>query len=111
MMRRICVLLSFVALAATTLILGPAGSAGARGATQAIEATTPSNTPLADQLRRGRSDAKVGCRAALGFLSTVLEAPITFSPPAGQDRTCRVVLLDGSDWWRSLLLGAPPFFA
>jgi hypothetical protein len=112
LMRRICVLLSFVALFATTLIVPAAGSAGAHGVTQAIEATTPSNTAaLAYHLRRGRSDARVGFRPALGFLSTALEGPITFSPHTGQDRTCCVVLLDGSDRWRSLLLGAPPFFA
>ena len=34
-----------------------------------------------------------------------------FSPDAKQDRTLRAVLLDGSDRWRSLLLGAPPLFA
>ena len=111
-MRRICVLLSFVALCATTLTVAPAGSAGAHGATQATEATTSSPTAvLVDHLRRGRSDARIGFRPALGFLSAALIGPITFSPHAGQDRTCCVVLLDGSDRWRSLLLGAPPLFA
>ena len=111
-MRRICVLLSFVALCATTLTAAAAGPAGAHGATQATEATTPSDTAaLAHQLRRGRSDARIGFRPALSLLSTALNGPITFSPHAGQDRTCCVVLLDGSDRWRSLLLGAPPLFA
>lgn len=111
-MRRICVLLSFVALCATTLIVASAGSASEDGATQVTEATTSSPTAvLADHLRRGRSDARVGFRPALGFLSTALNSPITFSPHAVQDRTCCVVLLDGSDRWRSLLLGAPPLFA
>jgi hypothetical protein len=111
-MRRICVLLSFVALCATTLTVAPAGSASAHSATQATEGTTPSHRAvLADHLRRGRSDARIGFRPALGFLSTALNGPITFSPLAEQDRTCCVVLQDGSDRWRSLLLGAPPLFA
>ncbi len=109
-MRRICVLLSFVALCATTLTMAPAGPASATGATQATEATSPSDT-VADHLRRGRSDARIGSRPPLGFLSTSFQAPITFSLHAGHDRACRVVLLDGSDRWRSLLLGAPPLFA
>ena len=107
-MRRLCVLLSFVALCATTLTVAPAGPASAHGATQATEATSRSDT-VADH--RGRSDARIGSRPPPGFLSTGFQAPITFSPHAGQDRACRVVLLDGSDRWRSLLLGAPPLFA
>ena len=110
-MRRICVLLSFVALCATTLTVAAVAPPSAPGATQATKATAPSHTAaLADQLRRGRSDARIGFRPALGLLSTALQGPITFSPHAGQDRTCCVVLLDGSDRWRSLLLGAPPLF-
>ena len=75
-MRRFWVLLSFVALCATTLTVATAGSAGGHGATQATEATTPSHTAvLADHLRRGRSDARIGFRPALGFLSTALLVP------------------------------------
>ena len=112
-MRRICLLLSFVALWATTLTVAQTGPARAHGATQA---TSPSATPadtaaLAQDLRRARSDARIGFRPALGLLSTALKAPITFSPHAGPDRTYCGVLLDGSDRWRSLLLGAPPLFA
>jgi hypothetical protein len=111
-MRRVCVLLSFVALCATALTVMPAGSASAYGATHATEATSPSRAAVvADHPRRGRPDARIGFRPALGFLSPGLNGPVTFSPPAGQDRTCCVVLLDGSDRWRSLLLGAPPLFA
>ncbi|MDQ1500167.1 MAG: hypothetical protein QOI86_3507 [Actinomycetota bacterium] len=43
--------------------------------------------------------------------ATASATPITFSPDPRQDRTYRAVLLDGSDRWRSLLLGAPPLFA
>ena len=32
-----------------------------------------------------------------------------FSPTLADERPDRIVLLDGSDRWRSLLLGAPPF--
>jgi hypothetical protein len=112
-MRRICVLLSFVALCATTLTVAPAGPARAHGATQAtVPSTTPSDTvALAHHLRSGRSDARIGFRPALGLLSAASKGPITFSPHAGQNRTSGVVLLDGSDRWRSLLLGAPPLVA
>ena len=111
-MRRICVLLSFVALCATTLTAATAGPATAHKATEGAAATTPARTAgLADPLGRGRPDARIGFRPALGVLFTEFGGPATFSPHARQDRTYRVVLLDGSDRWRSLLLGAPPLFA
>jgi hypothetical protein len=87
-MRRICVLLSFVALRATTLALA-----------------------TSEPHHRRRSDVRIGFRPELGLLSSASNGPVTFSPPSGQDRACCVVLLDGSDRWRSLLLGAPPLFA
>jgi hypothetical protein len=109
-MRRICVLLSLVALCATTLALRTPELVTADGATQAIAATTPSSTPaLADHRRR--PDVRLGFRSGPGLLSSALNGPFTFSPRSGQDRACRVVLLDGSDRWRSLLLGAPPLSA
>lgn len=111
-MRRICVLLSFVALCATTLAAATAGPVAAHDTTQAAEAAPPARTAgLADPPGRGRSDARIGVRPALGLLFTEFERPVTFSPHARQDRTYRVVLLDASDRWRSLLLGAPPLFA
>jgi hypothetical protein len=111
-MRRICVLLSFVALCATTLTAATAGPVTAHEATEATAATTPARTAgLADPLGRGRSDARIEFRPELGLLFTEFEGAVNFSPHARQDRTHRVVLLDGSDRWRSLLLGAPPLFA
>jgi hypothetical protein len=112
-MRRICLLLSFVALCATTLTVAPAGPARAHGATQATNAMTPSDMDALayQQLRGGRSDARIGSRPALGLLSAALRGPTTSSPHAGPDRPSRAVLLDGSDRWRSLLLGAPPLVA
>jgi hypothetical protein len=108
-MRRICVLLSIVALWATSLTVATTGPVSTHDATEATAATTPARTAgLADLLGRGRSDARIGFRPELGPLSTEFEGPVIFSPHARQDRTYRVVLLDGSDRWRSLLLGAPP---
>lgn len=109
-MRRICVLLSFVALCATTLAVRTSEPATADGATRAIAATNPSDTTAPADHRR-RSDVRIGSRPGLGLLTAALNGPITFSPHSGQERTCCVVLLDGSDRWRSLLLGAPPLFA
>jgi hypothetical protein len=111
-MRRICVLLSIVALWATTLTLATTGPVPTHGATEATAATTPARTAgLAGPLGRGRSDARVGFRPETGLLFTEFAAPVIVSPHARQDRAYRVVLLDGSDRWRSLLLGAPPLFA
>jgi hypothetical protein len=111
-MRRICVLLSIVALCATTLTVATTGPVLTHDATEAIAATTPARTAgLAGPLSRGRSDARIGFRPEIGLLFTEFEGPVIFSPHARQDRTHRVVLLDGSDRWRSLLLGAPPLFA
>ena len=111
-MRRIWFLLSFVALLATTLTAAATGPVSADDPTEVAEATAPARTAgLADPLGHRRSDARIGFRPALRVLSAELEGIVTFSPRAGQDRTYRVVLLDGSDRWRSLLLGAPPLFA
>ena len=111
-MRRICVLLSFVALCATTLTAATAGPVTPHDATQVAAATTPARTAgLADPLGRGRPDVRIGFRDGLGMLFAGFEGPVAFSPHAGQDRTYRTVLLDGSDRWRSLLLGAPPLFS
>ncbi len=107
MRLRFCVLLSIVALCATTLTVATAGTTD--GATTAIAATT---SPVqADSLSPGRSDTGIGFRPELGLLFREFEGPVIFSPHARQDRTHRVVLLDGSDRWRSLLLGAPPLLA
>lgn len=111
-MRRICVLLSFVALCAATLTVATAAPAPRHGTTRATAATT--STPaavLADVVRRGRSDARTGFRPEVGVQSTEFAGPVIFSPRPRQDRTYRGVLLDGSDRWRSLLRGAPPLFA
>jgi len=111
-MRRICVLLSIVALCATTLTVATTGPVSTHDATEATAATTRAHTGgLAGPLGRGRSDARIGFRPELGLMFTEFEGPVIFSPHARQNRTCRVVLLDGSDRWRSLLLGAPPLFA
>jgi ABC-type transport system substrate-binding protein len=107
-MRRICVLLSFVVLAATTLAVGTSAPVTADGA-QAITATNPSDT--AALAACGRSDVRIGFRPALKLRSSALNGPTTFSPHTGQDRSGCVFLLDGNDRWRSLLLGAPPLFA
>jgi hypothetical protein len=110
-MRRIWFLLSFVALLATTLTAA-AGPVTAHDPTEVAEATAPARTTgLAGPLGHRRSDARIGFRPVLRLLSTAFEGTVTFSPHAGQDRTYRVVLLDGSDRWRSLLLGAPPLLA
>ena len=112
MRLRICVLLRIVALCATTLTVATAGPVTTHGATKAIAAATPPRTAeRLDSFSRGRSDARIGFRPELGLLFTEFEGPVIFSPHARQDRTYRVVLLDGSDRWRSLLLGAPPLFA
>jgi hypothetical protein len=112
MRLRICVLLSIVALSATTLTVATMGSLPAPGGEVATGATTPPRTAaVADFLGRGRSDARLGFRPELGALFTEFDGPVMVSPAAGQDRTYRVVLLDGNDRWRSLLLGAPPLFA
>jgi hypothetical protein len=111
-MHRVCVLLSIVALWATTLTVATTGPVLTHDATEAIAATTPARTAgLAGPLSRGRSDARIGSRPEIGLLIAEFEGPIIFSPHARQDRRYRVVLLDGSDRWRSLLLGAPPLFA
>jgi hypothetical protein len=107
--RRICVLLSFVALSATTLAVGRSEPVTADGATQAIAATNPSDPAVLADHRR-RSDLRIGFRPGLRLPSSALKGPITFSPHSGQELTCCVVLLDDSDRWRSLLLGAPPLF-
>jgi len=106
MRLRFCVLLSLVALCATTLTV----AAGAtHGATEAIAATA--SPARADSLSQERSGARIGLRPERGLLFREFERPVSFSPYSRQDRTYRVVLLDGSDRWRSLLLGAPPLFA
>ena len=108
-MRRICVLLSFVALCATTLAVGTSAPVTAGGATQANTATNPPDT--AALAACGRSDVRIGFRPALELRSSASNGPITFSPHTGQDRSGCVFLLDGNDRWRSLLLGAPPLVA
>ena len=109
---RICLLASIVALCATTLTVANAGDT-ARGhrATEAT-ATTRSPTPrLAEPARRHRADGGSRPGLMVGPLFTRFEGPVGFSPGAGQDRAYRLVLLDGSDRWRALLLGAPPLLA
>jgi hypothetical protein len=111
MRLRFCVLLSIVALCATTLTVATAGWVTTHGATQATASTPPHTTGRAASLSGGRTDARIGFRPELGLLFMEFEGPVIFSPHARQDRTHRVVLLDGSDRWRSLLLGAPPLLA
>jgi hypothetical protein len=112
MRLRFCVLLSIVALCATTLTVATAGWVTTHGATEATASTTPPHTAgRTDSLRGGRSDARIGFRTELRLPFTEFEGPVTFSPDPRQDRAYRAVLFDGSDRWRSLLLGAPPLFA
>ena len=112
MRLRFCVLLSIVALCATTLTVATAGPVTTHGAKEATASTTPPHAVgRTDSVSRGRSDARIGFRPELGLLLSEFEGPVTFSPDPRQDRTYRAVLLDGSDRWRSLLLGAPPLFA
>jgi hypothetical protein len=112
MRLRLCVLLSIVALCATTLTVATAGGVTTHGATEANASTTALPTAgSTDSLSRGRSDARTQFRPELGLLFTEFEGPVTFSPNPRQDRAYGAVLLDGSDRWRSLLLGAPPLFA
>jgi len=107
MRLRFCVLLSIVALCATTLMVATAGTT--HGATEATAAATPAGR--ADSLSHGRSAARIGLRPEPGLLFRAFEGPVIFPPHARQGRPSRAVLLDGSDRWRSLLLGAPPLFA
>ena len=79
------------------------------GGLGSIDMFKPVLPALADHRRR--PDVRLGFRSGPGLLSSALNGPFTFSPRSGQDRACRVVLLDGSDRWRSLLLGAPPLSA
>jgi hypothetical protein len=112
MRLRICVLLSIVALCATTLTVATAGPVTTHGATEATASTTPPHTAgRTDSLSRVRSDARIGFRPEIGPLFTEFEGPVTFSPDPRQGRTYRAVLLDGGDRWRSLLHGAPPLFS
>jgi hypothetical protein len=112
LMRRIWFVLSFVALLATALTAATTGPVTADDRTEVAQATAPARTAgLAGPLGHRRSDARIGFRPELRLLFTDFEGLVPSSPHAGQDRTYRVVLLDGSDRWRSLLLGAPPLFA
>lgn len=111
-MRRICVILSFVALCAATLTPATARPVATHHRTEASEKTPPALTAdMADPPGRGRSDARIAFRPPLGVRYTEFETPVTFRSHASQDRTYRVVLPDGSHRWRSLLLGAPPLSA
>jgi len=107
MRLRIGLVASIVALGAMTSTAATAGhtSASADRATEAA-ATAPSPTSrVAEPVRRPRLDPGPGL--ALGPLFAGFQGP-ALAPGAGPDRAYGVVLLDGSDRWRSLLLGAPP---
>jgi hypothetical protein len=96
-----------VALGAVALTAPAAGAttASVHRVTEAT-ATTPSPAPrVTEPVRRLRPDPEPG--VALGQLFAGFQGPAISSGPR-QDRAKGVVLLDGSDRWRSLLLGAPP---
>jgi hypothetical protein len=104
---RAALVASIVALGATALTAATAGATAAsdQRVTEAT-ATAPAHTPrVAEPVRRLRPDPGAGL--VLGLLAAGLRGPAV-SSGAGQDRAYGVVLLDGSDRWRSLLLGAPP---
>ena len=106
---RTALVAGIVALGATALTATTAGAgvASDHRVTEAT-ATAPAHTPgVAEPVRRLRPDPGAGL--ALGLLSAGLRGPAA-SSGAGQDRAYGGVLLDGSDRWRSLLLGAPPLF-
>jgi hypothetical protein len=109
-MRSVCVLLSFVALCATTLAMATPEPVSTGRATQAVAATVPSHPAAVADLRK-RSDARTGVGPELKLMFTEIEGPATCSSNLREDGAYRAVLLDGSERWRSLLLGAPPLLA
>lgn len=111
MRSRLSALACVVALVAATLALAavrPTAELGPETAEATAGMTVSSSPGLIDSIRRYRSASKVALKSgALGDWAHH-HAESQSSPTAADERPDRIMLLDGSDRWRSLLLGAPP---
>jgi hypothetical protein len=111
MRLRLRLLACVAALAAATLAV-PSGrsvvSSGDRAAEASAGFVVSPSISVAESVRRPRSDPKVPVWSKHGFLSTSVAGPARYSAAVRDERPDGAVILDGSDRWRSLLLGAPP---
>ena len=96
-------------LAMLTVPAGRSGTATGPGGVEAAAAVavSPAVSPV-NVLHRSRADIRVPVQWAPGVASLTAGDASRRPSASRADTPHRAVLLDGSDRWRSLLLGAPP---
>ena len=111
MRSRLSTLACVVVLVAATLALAagrPIASLGHETAEATAGMTVSSSPGLVDSIRRHPSASKVALKSGAVGDRAHHHNESQSSPTTADERPDRVMLLDGSDRWRSLLLGAPP---